>query len=826
MKNLKLSGLLTLILLFPCLIGNSLFAQSSYTIKGEIIDSVTNKGAEYATVVILDKDGKPAASLISEATGKFLTLVKAIGDYTLTVSSIGYTSIVQPFKVEGQVTDLGKIEIVPGIEIESAVVSITKPIIRSDIDKIAYSVEADPDAPASTALDILRKVPLVSVDGDDNIYLQGQSNYKVLMNGKSSSLLSSNFKEMMRSMPASSIKDIEVITNPSSKYEAEGVGGIINIVTNRRNDVGYNGSIGLNANTLGQYGGYGYINAKIGKFTLSANAYAGHFEQSDNTTSAWTEYKSREDFKNLRSGGTLDAEGRYVNYQLEASYEIDTFNLITLSLWSNGMKYDMDRHLSSEAWDAAGNLVQSYTNDMFSTNKHNGLSGNIDYQRTFQKPDRALTLSYKLDSNPNESTTESYIDGILNYPTYDQRSLNDAHSWEHTFQVDYSEPISPKHAFEVGGKYILRQNSSKPETYMRTAANPVWTLDPSQQNDLDYDQHILGVYGAYTYKLNKWSFKAGARLESTWNDGVFTNEKGKTRFDNDQFNLIPYATVSYAPKSTNRYSLSYTQRLSRPGIWYLNPYVNNTDPNYWSTGNPNLDSEVSHQFNLTYGLFTPVHTLNLTANAAIVDNSIQRVTTVQEIDGKTVSLSTYENIGNQERYALNLYYSYRKGSAFSLSMNGAMNYMDISGPDNMHNHGWGFNGNGNIRVGLWKNGAVTSFVGYNSKRINLQGESSEFMYYGMGFNQQLFQQKMRFNVSLQFPFKKYTSYWSKLETPDMIQRSDQRQILRMVNFSLSYNFGKMNVQVKKARRGIQNDDLKAGENGGAGSTGASTGGGQ
>ena len=568
------------------------------------------------------------------------------------------------------------------------------------------------------------------------------------------------------------------------------------------------------------------MNAKIGKFTLSANAYAGHFEQSDNTTSAWTEYKNRDDLKNLRSGGTLDAEGRYVNYQLEASYEIDTFNLVTLSLWSNGMKYDMDRRLSSQGFDAVGNLVQSYTNDMFSTNKHNGLSGNIDYQRTFMKPDRALTFSYKLDTNPNESTTENDIDGILNYPTYDQRSLNDAHSQEHTFQIDYSEPISLKHAFEVGAKYILRQNSSEPETYIRTPESSGWTLDPSRQNDLDYDQHILGVYGAYTYKLKKWSFKAGARIESTWNDGVFTNAVKETKFDNDQFNLIPYATVSYAPKPTNRYSLSYTQRLSRPGIWYLNPYVNDTDPNYWSTGNPNLDSEVSHQFTFTYGLFTPVHTLNLTANAAIVDNSIQRVTSVQEINGNTVSLSTYENIGNRERYGLNLYYSYRKGSAFSISLNGGMNYTDISGANDMRNHGWGFNGNGNLRVGLWKNGAFTSFMGYNSKSTNLQGESSEFLYYGMGLSQQLLKQKMRLNVSLQHPFKKYSSYWSKLETPDMSQRSDQRQVRRMVNFSLSYNFGKMNVQVKKARRGIQNDDLKAGESGGTGNAGTSAGGGQ
>lgn len=823
MNYFRKESVVILLISFISLLGHASFAQGQFTVKGELIDSATNQGAPYATIAILDQDKIPLVSNISDEKGRFSLTLKSEGDYFFAVSSVGYISIEHPLKVDQKTTDLGKVVFIPGVELESVVVATTKPLIRSDIDKIAYSVEDDPETPTSTALDILRKVPLVSVDGDDNVYLQGQSNYKVLMNGKSSSMLSSNFKETMRSMPASSIKDIEVITNPSSKYEAEGVGGIINIITNRRSDIGYNGSVGINGSTRGDYGGYGNIAAKLGKFSLSANAYIGHWEQADATTSSDVLYKLRDSLVNTRGG--LDADGRYMNLQVEASYEIDTFNLITLSMWSYNQRYDMDQFSLTESWNRDPGIAQSYRMTRASRNKNSGLSGNLDYQRTFMKPDRTLTFSYKLDNFPNKQTSETHYEGIVDFPTYQMLSINDAFSREHTFQVDYTEPINTKHTIEVGAKYIFRKNESDPESYSRLLSNEQWEVDADRRNDLDYDQHILGAYTGYTFKANnKLSFKAGARMESTWNDGLFTNAVEETKLDNNFFDVVPYATISYAPNPAKRTSVSYTQRLSRPGIWYLNPYLNDTDPNSWSQGNPDLDTEIAHQINLSYGIFSPVHTLNLTASSVIVNNSIERVARPIEVDGREISYTTYENSGRRERYGLNAYYSFRKGAGFSVNINAGANYIHVSGMDaygvnKIKNNGWQYRLSGNMRIGLWKDAAFNTFGGYFSKNIMLQGERTGMYYYGMGVNQRFLKKKLNFSVNAQNPFSKDQKYSSETSTPELFSYSEQLNKRRRVNFSLSYNFGKMNVQVKKAKRGIKNDDVKSGENGGSGGGG-------
>lgn len=823
-NNLLLSGIF---FLMCCLSGQNIVAQGKYAVSGEVIDSVTNKGVEYATVAITDAQSKVIAMLVCDVSGKFNSVLKSPGDYRVVFSSLGYTNKEMPLSVQNPKTDIGKIYLLPGVQVEAVSVETTKPLIRSDIDKIAYSVEADPEAQSSTALDILRKVPLVTVDGEDNVLLQGQSNYKVLINGKSSSLMSKNFKDVIRSMPASSIKDIEVITNPSSKYEAEGVGGIINIITTRKNTAGYSGSVGTVVDTRGGVGGNAYVSAKAGKFSLSAGLYAMRFVQPLSESSGYRENKISDEYKYTytHSRNSQDVTGTGYNYQFEASYEIDTFNLITMSLWGMTGDFNVDMSTLSEIKNNKMDMVQSYINTFKTSNSFGGISGNIDYQRTFKKPDETFTLSYKLENNPQKGITENVIEEILNYPSYGQYSRNDAASFEHTFQVDYTNPFTKKHNMEVGAKYILRQNNSTPDVYRRTNPDDPWLPDPARRNDLDYDQHILGVYAGYTLKLKKLSFKAGLRGEGTWNDGVFTQaDPGNvtatvdSHFDNRMFNLIPYATISFAPKTSGRLSLSYTQRLSRPGINYLNPYVNDIDPLNISTGNPHLKSEVSHTFNLTYGLFSPKHSLNLTANSAFTNNAIEQVVS---IDDSGVSTTTYANIGKKDNYGLNIYYSFRQGAKFSVSANLSGNYtrLEMRGANPIDNSGFTYSGFLNGRVGLWKNAAFSVNGFYSSPRISLQGKNASFFHYGVNLSQKAFKEKVTFGVDILNPFNNNFNFWSEYDTDTFYQRSETIQKMRQARFSVRFNFGKMDIQVKKARRGIQNDDLKAGDGNSAGSVG-------
>ncbi len=792
-------------------------AQTQFKLSGEVLDSASGKGIGYATVSLMDSASRPVAAWACDGNGKFDYTAKVSGHYQLVASAVGYSPGTRPITVSKAQERLEPILLVAGVDIEAVAVTVTKPLIKSEIDKVTYSVEADPEAPVSTALDILRKVPMISVDGEDNVQLQGQSNFKVLVNGKSSSLMDQNFKDVIRGMPASSVKDIEVITNPSSKYEAEGVGGIINIITNRKSIGGYNGSLGLGGDTFGGYNGNAYLSAKTGKFSFSGNIHGGSRRRPSTESQSYQENLLSETnrYVNSQTGGD-PYRFKSIGYQVEASYEIDTFNLLTLAFSGFNGGSDFNSFSQTTTSDIQNQTVQEFTNTMQSKGRFGYLSGNLDYQRIFKKPGQTFTVSYKFDNNPGQRDYESQIEGIINYNSYGQRSENDTWSRAHTVQIDYVDPLSKVSTIETGTKFILRQNGNDPQTYERATPDDPWVLNPDRKNALDYDQYIWGVYGAYTMKIKKISLKAGARLETTWNDGTFTlapeGAPVSYRLDNSLFNVIPYATFSYAPKQSRRYSVAYTQRLSRPGIWYMNPYVDDRDPMNITTGNPNLDAEITHTVNANYGIYDTKVTFTVGGNASFTNNSIEQVTSVGT-EGR--SLTTYYNVGKRDRYGLNIYYSWRPSSKFSLNINLAGGYMVVEGVQN-RNDGFNYNGNVSSRIGLWKGGSLNVNAYYSSPRIQLQGKSASFYYYGLGVSQKALKDKVTFNLSATNPFNRDINFWTKQQTDTYYRRSDSWYPMQSARLNVTWNFGKAQVQVKKARRSITNDDVKSGEDGGGG----------
>ena len=233
-----------------------------FQIIGQVIDSSTAKAIPYATITLLTDSGKVLSKLCSEVSGKFVVSTNEKRAFKLVFTAVGFTELKVSGKIEDAKTDVGVIKMKEGIALKEVAVTAQKPLIKVDVDKITYSIESDPDSKTNNALEMLRKVPLLTVDGDENVTLNGQSNYKVLVNGKSSSMMSKNFKDVIKSLAASSIRDIEVITNPSSKYEAEGIGGIINIITIKKTLNGYNGSVIAGFDTFGAaYGGL-YLTAR------------------------------------------------------------------------------------------------------------------------------------------------------------------------------------------------------------------------------------------------------------------------------------------------------------------------------------------------------------------------------------------------------------------------------------------------------------------------------------------------------------------------------------------------------------------------------------
>ena len=633
----------------------------TYQVSGQVVEKITGNGVPFATVIIKNDSIKEKKAQACDVSGHFSLNLNAPVKYLITVSSVGYKGFSMSFKVSQLKTDLGKLYMEEGIELKEVTITAQKPLVKIDPDKIVYSMEADPEAQTNNVLEMLKKVPLVTVDAEENITVNGQSNFKVLINGKSSSMLSSNLKEVLKSLPANTIKDIEVITNPSSKYDAEGVGGIINIITLKKTISGYNGSVSSGIDARGSFNGSVYLAAKIKKFGFATRYYGGQFKQPESNTTGTTEYLNNTDYHYSNTSGNSFYKGLSNGFSGEASYDIDSLNLISLSFWGYQGSYKNNGFNETQYQNTDGDITRMYSNTTNSINSFGSLSGNIDYQKTYKKPDKSLTFSYKLDNNPRTVKNNSTINGIVNYPSYRQQSDNDAVGREQTFQADYYDPLTKMHQVEGGIKFILRQNTSTSEIFR----NDTVKLDNS--NNLDYDQYILGAYAGYLFKWKKISTKTGLRLERTWNDGVSKTSGTNTDFTNRLFNLVPYITISLMPKQGRTIKLSYTQRLSRPGIWYLNPYVNNIDSMNISYGNPALKAEVSHSMELGYTFISPKFNFSATSSSSFVNNSIERIAKV-ETSGATVT--TYKNIGKDQVYGLNLYISYRPSNKLNITFNG------------------------------------------------------------------------------------------------------------------------------------------------------------
>lgn len=817
---MSIKSFVIVLLLF--LISLSAFSQIapnvSYTVKGMVVDSVSNQAIPYATVSV-SAAATPDVYLkriASGAKGDFEVVLNKAGDFIISFESVGMKKFLQKLTVtpEQKTINLGKINMSTASKaLGEVTVLAAKPLVKVDLDKISYDTKSDPESESSTVLDMLKKVPMVTVDGNDNIQLKGSSNFKIYINGKASGMTTNNPSQVLKSMPASSIKSIEVITEPGAKYDAEGVGGIINIVTDHSLN-GLTGTVQARANTLGGYGGGLYLSTKKGKFGLTANLNYGNNPQPDQI---WTNEK--ENFNSQTTKYIFQDALSNSNYQfyygnLEASYEIDTLNLLSLTVGGySGNQLSVD-HGSTTSMDANRNTLSAFKQLTTNNNGWGGIDLSFDYQRTFKKPQQLLTLSYKYSRTPD--TTDSYSDltGLLNYTSYNQHIINNAHGDEHTFQVDYTEPFNKIHVVEFGAKYILRLNTGDNTYLFQKDSTQAWIPTPNQPvNNLDQTQNILGAYGSYTLKLEKFSVRAGLRFEYTGSKIVLTDTTISPSFAN----LVPSVSMSYKLNDANNLRLSYNQRISRPGIWYLNPFRDNSNPFSISQGNPDLKPEIDNSISLNYSYITPKLNINTSVFTSFTNNSIERVSNALN---DTVIYNTYKNIGLSQNVGLSVYGNWQPNKSIRINLNGNYGYTSMSTNDGsgLNSKGSNFSVSGGGQFTLPAEIKLNVYGGYYSPRVMLQGQSSGYYYYNISVNHDFLKKKLNVTLYTNNPFNTRISYTSFTQTPDYHSSSVGTYISRNFGLSVSYKFGELKSQIKKVERTIINDDVKGGggQSGGGG----------
>ena len=833
------------LLLIMLVISSLVAAQNAappFQIKGVLLDSLTQEGEPYATIKIVKKEAPAHAlkMLVTDMKGKFQEKVPGTGDFVMTISSIGRNTIVKDFTVKAgeKVVDFGTLYITDASnELGQVEVVAQKPLVKADIDKIEYNVQDDPDSKSNSVLEMLRKVPLVTVDGEDNIKVNGSSSFKVYVNGKPNNMMSNNPTEVLKSMPANSIKHIEVITNPGPKYDAEGVGGILNIVTVGSGLEGYTATFSGNVSNMGAGGGL-FGTVKSGKLTVSAR-YNYNYNDRPRSYSGGnrrTVGDVTEGSSDLDYDGSSKGYGNFQSGSMEASYEIDTLRLVSMSfgLWGGGNNSKSINNTFATA-PGTGDELYRYASDSRSKSSWYSIDGGVDYQRMFPVKDRMFTLSYKINTSPQSSDSYSTYNDMhaatdwedFLRRLYDLNNDGSQNTTEHTFQADYTTPIGKIHTLEAGAKYILRDNSSEDDRYERQIGTTGdYVLDEEHSSHYKHQNDILAAYMGYGLRVKKISGRLGVRYEHTKQEVKYLLGRGDD-FNKNFDDVVPTASIGYKLTDMSNLRFGYNMRIYRPGIWYLNPYLNDSNPTNISQGNSHLDSEKSHSFNLSYSNFTQKFNINLSARYSFTNNSIEQVTEqvkdteiagLQNPTGKEVLYSTYQNIGKSRNASLSGYVNWNATSNTRIYANLYGNYTYMEGANGLKNDGWNLFAYGGAQQSLPHDWRISLNIYGQTPWIMLQGKGSSFFDYGLSVNKSFLNKRLTLSAFASNFFKKYMSPTSSLEGIGFTQDSWNRYTRQRFGVSVSYRIGELKASVKKAARTISNDDVKSsgGEGGGGG----------
>ena len=719
-------------------------AMAQTTVKGMLIDETLGESEPFATVRVFKagKSEKPVAMFLTDENGQFSQEVKGKGKFDIVFSSVGKEDLKKSVELEGKgILNLDTLYIkenatmLKGVEIVAQ-----KPLVKMEVDKMSYNVAEDEDSKSYTVLDMLRKVPMVTVDGQDNITVNGSSSFKVYVDGMPSVMFSSNPSMVFKSMPATAVKSIEVVTNPGAKYDAEGAAGVLNIVMNKQNPQaaqslnGYNGTVRASAGTK-QLGGSVFINGQQGKFSYSANVMTSY--NKPGSTKTETEQIQANGNSQLMTSDN-DLKTPFTMGSLSLGYQIDSMSTLNLTAQVNSMSMKTAGTSMTTINGLSNNFSYGSTTDM--KNSRTSFNGSLDYQRFFnQDHTKSLALTYQLDYNPTKSEmTNRFNTQSMTMDLTDRYSENKNKTMSHTFQLDYTMPLATGHTLSLGSKLQLHDATADSKYYLKSV------YDPSSSSEYEYKNSILAGYGEYAGNFNKFGVKAGLRYEYTWQNVEYHLGNGED-FKKDYGTLVPSASLQYTISQGSNLGLTYNMRISRPGISYLNPYVDKSNPIALTYGNPELDVEKSHNLSLVYNLFTPKLMVNLNLHHNFVDNAISQYSFY---DSDNLLNTTYGNIVQRHQTGLNGYVNYLMTKNTRLFFNGSLNYLDLkSDALEQNNSGWTFNAMVGLQQTLPWNLKLSAFAITSTKSYTLQGWSGGFNLLTASLSKSLLKDKLNLSVS-------------------------------------------------------------------------------
>ena len=808
-------------------------------ISGTVIDSLTKKPVDYATISIYKSGAKtPINGVLTDEKGNFQINNLRAGAYKITVSFIGYpTKTFDPVETSASKPDnnMGTLVISPSAKALKEVQVVGQAaLIENKIDKIVYNAEKDLTAAGGNATDVLQKVPLVSVDMNGNVAIRGDGNVRVLINGKPSGATSASLSDVLKTIPADQIKSIEVVTSPSAKYDAEGSAGIINIITKTKNASGISGSVSGGVGTR-QNNGNMNLNYNKNRFNFSANL-GGNLTWPQTMTSDFQQTIKAGTANQFNHNNTSSETKRHgARGTLTAGYEFNGFNSINSTLALNDGGFNTNGNGTYRITDYNDPTKSlEYFGRNTNKNKFTGFDWNLDYTHKFKKEGHEITVSGQW----SHSIINTDYTNLFTAKQPSQLASNNGKNNEYTAQADYTNPISKKLKLEAGGKTIQRRINSVYDIYAVDSLGNNRILDTENSNLYNYNQNVYAGYSVFTLTLPKnYSVLAGFRYENTQITG---DPKTPYASGENQQELKPFSASynTYVPSLTvqkvfgsNTFKLSYSKRITRPSLQVLNPFINRANIQAQSVGNPNLAPEVSQTIELNYNTFIKSSVLNFSVYYKRTNDLIEGLASpiTETVGDSTVTGTRTE----QRNAALNNSW----GASFFGSINpikpltirGSVNvftynptvyaqYANFINTDAIKTQ-FQYTMFGSAQYLFPKNFIFEAFGFINSPRRTIQGSSPSFGIYAFGVKKQFLDKKASIGFNTVQPFAVNKAFNQNISSPGFSQTSKTQFPFQSFGITFSYSFGKIsfsNPQQKK-KKGVNNDDqIQGGDQTGGG----------
>lgn len=787
-------------------------AEQKTTVKGTILcgslmDSETKEAEYMATIQFFsasDPD-KLIAYAVTDENGEFENSLPSEGEYILYYSNIGRKDLKITFTLNGEERyEFGEILVEDDIEaLNAATIVDQKVLVKMDVDKMTYKVSDDVDAQSSTVLDMLRKVPMVSVDGQDNITVNGSSNFKVYVDGKPNQMISANPSQVLKYMPASSIKNIEVVTNPGVRYDAEGAGGVLNLISNtdasgNKSSIsdGQYGSVGINASTRGAGANIMY-NVQKGK--VSAGITANMMNQSMGGTQIDMERVQNTEAGDIttlnHNESKMSVPMKFVNANV--NYEINSQNIISVTGGLMSFASNMDGLTSTSITMPAG--TYKYDGTSLTKSSSNSITASVDYQHTWaNNPEKNFLVSYQFSSSPSINNTLNTFDGyMMGMDLTDRKADGLSNSLSHSIQVDYITPVGQHSTFSTGAKFIYRNNSSDQSNYLWNGSEFVYTDNGSLT--YDYYNKIGAAYTEFSSTFGKFSAKAGLRYEYTWQNVEYAKGQG-TNFDVNYSNLVPAASIQYNIGMMQNIGLSYNMRISRPGISYLNPYVDTSDPTQISYGNSDLTTDNSHNFSLVYNYYAQKLMVNATLRYTLSPDGISQYSFY---DSNNILNTTYGNIVASNVVGLNGFAMYTPNKSTRLMLNGSVSYSDLNSEIlGQSNSGWSTTALIGIQQTIPFDIRLSANLITSGSQISLQGKSNGISMLTLGASKTFLDNSLSVSINGMVTKNGLTMKNESITVGDgFTSKTTMTVPMGQIQASVTYSFGNSRAaSAKKARR--------------------------